>query len=298
MGQKQAGRQADKEREDFDRAVMTPGFVPKYKSWYADNFRESIRDETLREGLVEMGAVVVRSGVPTTSGRGRYALKTDFADLFDPGCEGENLDSRIEAWRKKHLSPEARARLQIVHHGRTLSQHAVTVTLPNRESRNMQTGISSEIAKQVIEVFAPRFLADPAVIWISESGNKVIQRDDKLARAIGLEIRPERALPDIILADVTQPLLLVFVEVVATDGAIVPSRRKALLELAAESRIEPRHVLFVTAFLDRDQSAFRKAISNLAWGTFAWIASEPHSIIALDGASPQGITKLRDFVNP
>ena len=34
--------------------------------WYADNTREPIRDETLREGLVAVGAVIARSDLPTT----------------------------------------------------------------------------------------------------------------------------------------------------------------------------------------------------------------------------------------
>ena len=49
----------------------------------------------------------------------------------------------------------------------------------------MEAGPSSIITKAVVEVFALRFLHDPAVLWISESGNKVIQRDDQLAQSIG-----------------------------------------------------------------------------------------------------------------
>jgi hypothetical protein len=147
-----------------------------------------------------------------------------------------------------------------------------------------------------VEVFAPRFLESPAVIWISESGNKVVERDESLARDIGLDIRPDRALPDLILADTADPFLLLFIEVVATDGAVSASRRDALLSLARESRIDERRVLFISAFLDRGQSAFRKAVPNLAWGSFAWFAAEPDNIIAMDGASQHAIGKLREFL--
>ncbi len=292
----QARMQTEDARRGFGQAAMRPGFVPKRGRWYADNSRESIRDETLKEGLVALGAVVVRPGIATTSGQPRYAMKADFTELFSPRIEGAILTQRITAWHEQHLSAEAQARLSIVRHGRTATKGAVTVTLPSGESRNMQPGLSSEITKQVIEVFATRFLVNPAVIWVSESGNKVIARDDVLAREIGIDIRPQKALPDIILADVGDPLLLVFVEVVATDGAINNSRRRALMELARESKIAERYLLFVTAFLDRAESAFRKAISNLAWGSFAWFASEPQNVIALDGTRPQAISKLRDLV--
>lgn len=294
----QARLQADQDRQSFRQDAMRPGFVPKKGRWYADNSRESIRDETLKEGLVALGAVTLRPGIPTTSGRPRYALSADFAQLFDPQIKAGVLAEKIAGWQRKYLSADAQARLRIVRHGRTAIMDAVTVRLPSGESRNMQAGLSSTITKQVVEVFAPRFLVDPAVIWISESGNKVVQRDDALAREIGIDIRPERALPDIILADVANPLLLIFVEVVATDGPINDSRRQSLLQLASESNLDKRHLLFVTAFLDRTEGAFRKAISNLAWGSFAWFAAEPENIIALDGIAPQGISKLRDFLLP
>jgi len=292
----QARMRTEDARRSFGQAAMRPGFVPKIGRWYADNSRESIRDETLKEGLVALGAVVVRPGIATTSGQPRYAMKADFAELFSPTLEGAILTQRITAWQEQHLSAEAQARLSIVRHGRTATKGTVTVTLPSGESRNMQPGLSSEITKQVIEVFATRFLVNPAVIWISESGNKVIARDDVLAREIGIDISPQKALPDIILADVADPLLLVFVEVVATDGSINDSRRRALMELARESKIAERYLLFVTAFLDRAESAFRKAIPNLAWGSFAWFAAEPQNVIALDGTRPQAISKLRDLV--
>ena len=47
------------------------------------------------------------------------------------------------------------------------------------------------------------------MIFLSESGNKVVSRDDELARRIGLDIQADKDLPDIILADLgpIHPLL-------------------------------------------------------------------------------------------
>ena len=63
--------------------------------WYAANTREPIRDETLREGLVRMGAVKEREGLPTTSPLPRHALAGDFAALFDPDVTGANLETAL-----------------------------------------------------------------------------------------------------------------------------------------------------------------------------------------------------------
>lgn len=297
MGHKQASLRDEPAREKYFVQSMKAGFRPFRDRWYADNSREPIRDETLRDGLVLNGAVVLKPGVPTTSGRGRYALQAGFAALFNPSLTGESLQGVIEAWQKKHLSAAALARITIVRHGGAAALQKVFVTLPGGDTRRMEAGPSSVITKAVIEVFAPRFLGNPAVVWISESGNKVVQRDDELAKAIGLKIHADKALPDVILADLApdRPLLL-FVEVVATDGPMTEQRRSVLLEMATDAGFDERNVLFVTAFADRSHPAFRKAVSNLAWGSFAWCSSEPDNIIAFDGAIPGASKPLSKFL--
>ena len=141
------------------------------------------------------------------------------------------------------------------------------------------------ITKAVIEEFAKRYLHSPAVLWLSESGNKVISRDSELAKEIGIHIEADRNLPDIILVDTGIPEpLLVFVEAVATDGPINQMRKQALLEIAAKGGFNAKQVAFLTAFADRSASAFRKASSELAWGSFVWFASEPaHVVVLRDG---------------
>ncbi len=72
--------------------IMKPGGSVSGKRWYADNSREPIRDETLRDGLVAVGAFTERPDLATTSSKPRYALQRDFAELFDPALTGEQLE--------------------------------------------------------------------------------------------------------------------------------------------------------------------------------------------------------------
>lgn len=296
MGDAQSNLREEADRAAYIAAVEKPGFVAPADRWFHDNTREPIRDETLRDGLVRIGAVVRRSGLATTSAKGRYALQAGFAALFDPTLTDEPLASAVAAWQERSLSAGAIARVRLQQRSAIAAQSTVLVTLPNGESRQMQAGPSSVITKAVVEVFAPRFLGDPAVLWISESGNKVIQRDDELAQSLGLRIEADKFLPDTILVDLSpaEPLL-VFVEAVATDGPITEARRGAFIELVTVAGFKERQVAFVTAFQDRNAPAFRKAIPNLAWGSFAWCVSEPEHLIALDGAAPGGIRLLSNF---
>lgn len=259
------------------------GYVGRGTAWYADNTREPIRDETLRKGYMLVGAVVEDKSLPTTSPKPRYALAKDFAALFDSALVGPALTTAIEKWREAHLSGAARARLTIVRAGRAKDPGGITAKLPNGDTIRLASGESSKITKHVLEEFTRRFLSEPAVVWVSESGNKVVTRDDLLARSFNLVIDPARNLPDVILADVvdTNSFLLVFVEVVASDGPISEDRRKELLRLTAEAEIAPDKVAFVTAYLDRDGSPLKKNLPDLAWNSFVWVASEPDNIIGL-----------------
>ncbi|MGY0782516.1 BsuBI/PstI family type II restriction endonuclease [Azospirillum argentinense] len=287
MTEEQAAKADQTDREAYGQGVLKKNFEPQGRRWYADNTREPIRDETLRDGLVAVGAVIRREDMPTTSGLPRYALKSDFAGLFDPALEGEDLEKAITAFQTKHLSKGALARISIMLAGAAASKEGVRIIFPNGETRQLAPGPSSIISKAVIEGFAARFLEAPAVLWLSESGNKVVARDDKLAAKIGLKIEADKNLPDLILADLgpAEPLL-VFIEVVATDGAVTERRKEAFFELTDIAGYAREHVAFVTAYQDRQSAGFKKTGAALAWGTFAWFASEPENIVHMrDGTS-------------
>lgn len=285
MTEEQAAKIGPKARTAYIAAIRSPRGVIQGTRWYADNTREGIRDDTLREGLVAIGAVVERPGVPTTSSSPRYALTTSFAALFDPALTGKALTKAIADWQTATLNTGALARLAINRRGAGKTAGNVLVTFPNGETRLMKPGPSSEITQAVVEVFAPRFLTNPAVVFLSESGNKVVSRDDELAKSIGLSIQADKNLPDTILVDLgpTHPLL-VFVEVVATDGPISERRKKALEQLVVDADFPAEHVAFVTAYLDRSKGAFEKTVDSLAWGSYAWFAAEPERLLRFENS--------------
>lgn len=136
----------------------------------------------------------------------------------------------------------------------------------------------------MVEEFAASFLPSPALLWLSESGAKVRHQDEKTAKALGLDIDQAKVLPDIILASVGssgEDTFLVFVEVVASDGPMSQSRREALSAYVAKSGFPIDQVYFGTAFEDRADSAFKKCLPQLAWGTFIWFRSEPERLMWL-----------------
>lgn len=289
MTNAQAEKVMDEERLTWAKASLARESHNISGRWYAVDTREPIRDETLKDGLVATGAVLVKANVATTSSIPRYTLASSFAGLFDPHLTGGALKEAVAKWQGENLSAGALARIQLVGKGAIATAGGVLVTFPNSETRRLAHGPSSIISKAVIEEFSKRFLEQAGVIFLSESGNKVLKRDDVLANAIGLKIPADKYLPDILLVDLgPKEPLIVFVEVVATDGPISGPRKEAFLEITRSGGFPDQNVAFVTAYLDRGKPAFKKTVPELAWNSFAWFASEPdHIVVFREGVADE-----------
>ena len=179
--------------------------------------------------------------------------------------------------------------------GATGNAAGVLVRFPSGETRQLAPGPSSLISQAVVEVFATKFLGKPAILWLSESSNKIVLRDDRIAAAIGLRIEADKNLPDLILADLgPEDPIIVFVEVVATDGPITARRQQAIYDLTDVAGFRRSQIAFLTAYLDRESGGFKKTVAQLAWRSFAWFVSEPDNIIILrdGGDSPSPLADL------
>jgi hypothetical protein len=299
MTDAQAAMQTNEQREAWLKLSMASSSKQEIPGrWYAPNSREGIRDDTIKNALVPNGVVLEKPGVSTTSGSPRWSLQASFASLFDPALTGDALETAAANWRQDNLSTGALARIMLRLGGAVATGDHVLVKFPSGETRSMAVGDSSLISKAVIEDFAQRFLQMPAVVFLSESRTKVTHRDDNLAKKLGLHIQADKNLPDIILADIgPKHPLLIFVEVVATDGPITAERRAALAAIAKDAKFPEEHVAFVTAYLDRSEAAFKKTVDQLAWGSFAWFVSEPESIVQLIQGQPQAAGKLSELLH-
>lgn len=155
MSDGQAARQGAAERAAYHAAMNAAKAPTPEGRWYADNTREPLRDEVIRQGLVPVNAMVERSGLPTTSPLGRYALQADFASLFRPGLTDAALQTEAAAWRERNLSAAALARAALVRASASTSSANIAVQCPSGPSIILPPGPSPTITKAVIEVFAP-----------------------------------------------------------------------------------------------------------------------------------------------
>jgi hypothetical protein len=275
---------ADFEREEWRDAARigkkqlaqtVASWGASFAPWYADNSRETLRDETF-PAWKRYGAMRQRPGVATSSPLPRWALTAEFADLFDPELGDDSLSDAIAAWRASHFGPGEMLKINVSHQADT-SVATVLVTLPPQGVvRTLSPGVASMIMKGVVEQWAPARMAQPFVLTISEPGDKLYVADAAMLSAIGVSINVSGVLPDAVIFDVgAKPPDCWIIEVVATDGEINEDRKAQLLQWATDQKIPAATCHFLSAFLSRNADPARKRLKDLAVGTYAWYLDEP-----------------------
>lgn len=277
----QAARVTDEERRAWLASALKPGHRLGGTRWYADNSRESIRDDLIKNRLLSMGIVGRVEGIPTTSSKPVYFLQAAFAQLFDPELAMPSLVAAVESWRRTYLSRSALSRMSLKAKGALARVGDLLVTLPDGARIRVSAGPSAPILKAMVEQFAPRWLGQPVVLWISASDRKSHPQFVDLAATVGLKFDPSNELPDLILADLDEPVRFLFCEIVATDGPVTQARKSALTVIARQSGLDLKNLHFVTAFEDRQAAAFRKTFSRIASGSDVWFSTEPELILQL-----------------
>lgn len=287
--QTQLGTDAD--RIAWLQAANRPGHRPAGTRWYADTSREGPRDELIKNRLIPIGVVHKRAGVAITSSKPTYCLSEDFAALLAPGLTGADLDTAIATWRKKHLNAATLQRMALLAKGIDAKSGDVLIEMPDGTRIRVSAGPSAVITKGLIENFAPRHLAKPAVVWLSASDQKSYPQFVALSASVGLHLDLNAELPDLILVDLGEPSRFYFCEVVASDGPVTVERKKALLGLVRKSSIPESAAHFVSAFEDRQAAPFRKSFSQLAVDSWVWFRTEPDLLVILT-------TDNRDKLDP
>lgn len=278
----QANKVSVEQRNEWAVVAGKSGFRPEGIRWYADTSRESIRDDLMRNQLLRMGIAHKLSGEAVTSSKPIWYLDRAFAELFNAELVATDFDRAVEQWRLGGLDPATLQRMALKAQGALRKEGDVFVEMPDGSRMRISAGPSSNIAKALIEQFAPRHLGEPAVLWLSASDKKSYAQFAEMAASVGLRFDLNAELPDLILADLRAPVRILLCEVVATDGPVTESRKQALLKLVRRSKLPEENVEFLSAFDDREAVPFKKSFSSLAVGSLVWFRTEPELLVTLE----------------
>lgn len=141
----------------------------------------------------------------------------------------------------------------------------------------LSPGAHSQLIKDIIVEFGPRFAPEAEVIYIGDTGAKEDHfRKERLA-ALGVTVNRKGKLPDVVLYWEKRNWLLL-IESVTSHGPVDGKRHGELAKLFSKAK---PGLVYVTAFPDRKLMA--KYLMDLSWETEVWVADAPTHMIHLNG---------------
>ena len=233
---------------------------------YAENSRETLRKQAMHH--FRNAAFIEDNGKPTNSPNFRYRLTSEMLHLLQCYATLE--------WEKvrDHFLSTHDALVDLYASKRVMRKMPVKI---NGADFTFSPGKHNELQKAIIEEFAPRFAPNCECLYVGDTIEKdLVKNEDKL-RALGFVITLHDKMPDVVLYAEDKNWLY-FIESVTSVGPMEPKRVKEIEEMTEGVSAGK---IFVTAFLDF--KTFKKFSDTLAWETEAWIADMPDHMIHLNG---------------
>lgn len=238
----------------------------KYNIVYAENSRETFRKQALHH--FRIAAIVEDNAKPTNSPNYRYRLTIETLDLIK-----KYKTAKWESEKEKYLKNHEKL-ISIYENKRKLTKMPVII---NGEKFEFSTGKHNELQKAIIEEFAPRFAQNSIVLYVGDTKDKDLYKDNELLKKLKISMGEHEKLPDVILYQDDKKWVY-FIEAVTSVGPISPKR---ILEINEMTKKCDLGKIFVTAFID--MKTFKKFAEDLAWETEVWLSEMPDHMIHLNG---------------
>jgi type II restriction enzyme len=242
-----------------------------YDKEYAPNTRETVRRFVLHQ-FVQARIADYNPDIPdlpVNSPRAHYALSIEALSVIKTfntkkwETETKKFRESIENLSKKYAKNKA--------------VHRVPVKLPNGKTLNLSSGKHNEVQAAIVEQFLPEFAKDSELLYLGDTEQKDLHRDDKTMLEIGIPIDQHSKLPDVVLFD-RKKNWLYLIEAVTSHGPVSPKRVVELEELLKDCSAGK---VYVTAFPSFKE--FKKWSSEIAWETEIWICEMPSHMIHFNG---------------
>jgi len=242
-----------------------------YGVTYAENSRETFRKQAIHH--FRNAALIEDNGVDTNNPNYRYRITDEFLSVIRGlRVRGGNMCKNNEAltqFLSKHKTLS-----EIYASKKKMQKMPVRI---NNKDFTFTTGKHNQLQKSIIEEFAPRFAPNSECLYVGDTTEKdMVKNDEKLAE-LGFNISIHDKMPDVVLYCEDKNWIY-FVEAVTSVGPMSPNR---IMEIESMTTGVTAGKIYVTAFLDF--ATFKKFSDQLAWETEVWIADMPEHMIHLNG---------------
>ena len=166
----------------------------------------------------------------------------------------------------------------IAQYAKAREMQQVSVLVKDDHQISLSPGRHSELIREIMEGFGPRFAPGGSLIYIGDTGNKFGFIDRELLAGLGVQLDNHGKLPDVVIYMQDRNWLLL-IESVTSHGPVDSKRQ---LELARLFQGCKAGLVYVSAFPDR--KTFLKYLDVVAWESEVWIADAPTHMIHFNGS--------------
>lgn len=238
---------------------------------YAENSRETIRRQTLHQ-LVQARIVdhnPENPRLPTNSKDNHYRITKEALSVIK-SFNKKSWGSKVKRFKEKFGT------LQDAYN-RKQQMKKISLQWKDGVELKLSPGRHNEVQAAVLKEFATRFAQASELLYIGDTSNKELFKDEDKLKILGISLDQHGKLPDIVLYDAKKNWLFL-IEAVTSHGPISPKRLLELENLLTDCRLGK---IYVTAF--NDFIEFRKHINNIAWETEVWLVESPDHLIHFNG---------------
>lgn len=242
-----------------------------YGKEYAPNTRETFRRQTLHQ-FIDGGLCLYnpdKPDRPVNSPKACYQITTELFDVL--------VKYGTDEWSTTLADWLERRETLITQYAKEREMEMIPLTLDNGTEIKLSPGNHSQLIRDIVMEFGPRFVPGSEVIYLGDTGAKEdFFKPERLAE-LGVTANRKGKLPDVILYWSRKDWLLL-IESVISHGAVDSKRHNELATLFAEAT---SGLIYVTAFPDRKTMA--KYLADISWETEVWTADAPTHMIHFNG---------------
>lgn len=255
--------------------LKTRDIIEFENKYYSENISSGSYDDIRRKDLILLvsAGIVFNSCMleekATNNPTRGYGLNPLFASLIKAyGKSNWEVELNKFLFENKSLKEE-------MEHRRNLQK--IPVALPSGENIELSFGEHNVLQKEIVENFLTKFGFNAQVLYIGDTTNKFLYKDDKKLEELKCFNIKHEELPDVIAYSKDKNLLFLC-EAVHSAGPMSEIRVRKLKEQLNKCTAE---IIFITAFLTKKD--FKKWILDIAWETEVWIAETPEHMIHFNG---------------
>ena len=237
-----------------------------YEVSYAENSRETLRKQAMHH--FRNAAFIEDNGKATNSPNYRYRLTDEMLLLV------KTIQSNLWEKQKNNFLKSHQNLIDLYSSKKAVRKMPVKI---NGSDFTFSPGKHNQLQKFIIEEFAPRFAENSECLYVGDTIQKDLVKNEEKLKELGFEITLHDKMPDVVLYSEDKNWIY-FVESVTSVGAMEPKRIKEIEEMTENVSAGK---IYVTAFLDF--KTFKKFSESLAWETEVWIADMPDHMIHLNG---------------